>query len=143
MKLDPNVWGPHYWFFLHTVSLTYPNRPNDVIKKKYYDLIMNFHLFIPTESASSNFNELLGLYPVTPYLDSRDAFIRWVYFIHNKMNKKLEKPQIKLSTFYENYYQQYKNKDISLKEYYKYINKYIYLAFIIILIAFIYYLYNK
>ena len=22
--LDPKIWGPHYWFFLHTVAITYP-----------------------------------------------------------------------------------------------------------------------
>ena len=41
MTLDPNIWGPHYWFFLHTLALTYPETPNDVIKKKYYDFYQN------------------------------------------------------------------------------------------------------
>ena len=43
--LDEKVWGPLYWKFLYTVALTYPNHPNDVTKRKYYDLIMNFPLF--------------------------------------------------------------------------------------------------
>ena len=33
MKFDPNVWGPHYWFVLLTIAMTYPIEPNDVIKK--------------------------------------------------------------------------------------------------------------
>ena len=36
--LDPTIWGPKYWFFLHTVAMTYPHRPNDVSKRKYYEL---------------------------------------------------------------------------------------------------------
>ena len=36
LYLDPSVWGPHYWFFLHTISMTYPYHPNAVTKKKYY-----------------------------------------------------------------------------------------------------------
>ena len=43
--LDPKIWGPHYWFFLHTIAVTYPHNPNSVTKKKYYDLIQNLHIF--------------------------------------------------------------------------------------------------
>ena len=46
-ELDPKVWGPHYWFVLHTISLTYPDIPNETTKKKYYDFIQNLPLFVP------------------------------------------------------------------------------------------------
>ena len=51
-SLDPTVWGPHYWFFLHTIALTYPIRPNEVTKKKHYELMQNMPLFIPIESIA-------------------------------------------------------------------------------------------
>ena len=41
MSLDPKIWGPHYWFVLHTIALTYPLTPNDTTKKKYYDFFHN------------------------------------------------------------------------------------------------------
>ena len=25
--MNPEVWGPHAWFFLHTVTMNYPNKP--------------------------------------------------------------------------------------------------------------------
>ena len=143
MKLESEVWGPHYWFFLHTISLTYPSRPNDVTKKKYYELIQNFPIFIPTTTASESFQELLNKYPIKPYLDTREAFIKWIYFIHNRVNEKLEKKQITLSNFYENYYEHYKRKDIKTKEYYKNVSKFIYFITIILFIILIYYLSNK
>ena len=34
MNFDPDVWGPHYWFFLHTIAESYPIHPNSVTKKK-------------------------------------------------------------------------------------------------------------
>ena len=40
MALDPVVWGPHYWFVLHTIALTYPSNPNETIKKKLLDLVV-------------------------------------------------------------------------------------------------------
>ena len=141
--LDPQIWGPHYWFFLHTISLCYPLRPNTITKKKYYDFIHNMHLFIPVENMSSEFSKLLNEYPVTPYLDSRDSFIRWMHFIHNKINQKLEKPKISLSQFYEKYYEEYKLKDLKLKEYIKLKKKIIYFVILFTFIGLSYYLYNK
>jgi hypothetical protein len=143
MNLDSSVWGPHYWFFLHTIALSYPNRPNDPTKKKYYDFIHSIPLFIPVKTMSTTFSKLLDEYPVKPYLDSRDSFIRWTHFIHNKINEKLEKPKISLSQFYENYYNEYKPKYTQNKEWYRCISKIIYCIIIIFIIGITAYLYNK
>lgn len=141
--LDPNVWGPHYWFFLHTISMTYPHHPNAVTKKKYYEFIQNLPLFIPVEAMSGELSKLIDQYPITPYLDNRESFIRWVWFIHNKMNQKLEKPEISLSAFYTQYYDSYKSNNIKLAEYYKLREKLIYGSLVFIMIGSIYYLYDK
>ena len=142
-KLDPKVWGPHYWFFLHTVTMCYPLRPNTITKKKYYEFVHNIPMFIPIEGIATYFSKLLDEYPVTPYLDTRDTFIRWMHFIHNKINEHLEKPKISLNQFYINYYEEYKPKDVKMKEYYKMRGKVIYFAMIIVVISLIVYLHNK
>lgn len=141
--LDPNVWGPHFWFFLHTIALSYPHRPNEVTKKKYYEFIQNLPLFIPVEEIGNDFVKLLDEYPITAYLDSRDAFVRWLHFVHNKINEKLEKPKISLNDFYFNYYEEYKPKDVKFKEYYKLKEKIIYTLVIMGATGLIVYLYNK
>jgi len=143
MGLDSSVWGPHYWFFLHTVAMCYPHRPNTITKKKYYDFVHNIPMLIPIENMASYFSKLLDEYPVTPYLDSRDAFIRWMHFIHNKINEKLEKPKISLEKFYALYYEAYKPKDVKMQEIYKIRGKIIYVSIILIIIFVIYYFYNK
>jgi hypothetical protein len=143
ITLDSNVWGPHYWFFLHTIAMTYPIRPNTVTKKKFYDFIQNIPLLLPIESMSTDFSKLLDNYPVTPYLDSRDSFSRWMHFIHNKINEKLEKPKISLEEFYNKYYEEYKPKYIKFSEYYKIKGKVIYIVSLFLFIGLIYYLYNK
>ena len=33
MTLNPEIWGPHYWFVLYTIALSYPLKPNDISKK--------------------------------------------------------------------------------------------------------------
>ena len=96
MLFEPSVWGPHYWFFLHTVAECYPENPNEVLKRKYYDLIQNIPLFIPISEIGDKFSRLLDKYPVTPYLCSKQSFVRWMHFIHNKINVSLEKPELSL-----------------------------------------------
>ena len=143
LQLDPNIWGPHYWFFLHTLVMTYPHHPNAVTKKKYYEFIQNLPLFLPVEEISGEFSKLIDKYPVTPYLDNRDSFVRWMHFIHNKINEKLEKPQISLNDFFIKYYDEYKSHDEKLTEYYKLREKLIYLGVILGISGTIYYLYDK
>jgi hypothetical protein len=142
-RLDPTVWGPHFWFFLHTLALSYPHHPNSVTKKKYYEMIQNLPLFIPVESIGTSFEKLLDEYPVTAYLDSRESFVKWMHFVHNKINEKLEKPKITLNEFYFRYYDEYKPKDIKMKDYYKWREKIIYTLVVMGATGLIVYLYNK
>jgi len=141
--LDPKVWGPHYWFFLHTLAMTYPHHPNAVTKKKYYEFIQNLPLFLPVEEISGEFSKLIDKYPITPYLDNRDSFVRWMHFIHNKINEKLEKPTITLNEFFVDYYNEYKSHDEKFTEYYKIREKIIYFGIVFGITGAIYYLYDK
>jgi pyruvate-formate lyase-activating enzyme len=141
--LDPKIWGPHYWFFLHTLAITYPHHPNAVTKKKYYEFVQNLPLFIPVEQISKEFEKLIDIYPITPYLDNRDSFTRWMHFIHNKINEKLEKPPISLNNFFVQYYNQYKSQNEKMAEYYKLKEKLVYGVILVSTLAAIYYLYDK
>ena len=64
---------------------------------------MNFPLFLPNSEMGNKFSRLLDKYPVTPYLDSRQSFIKWTHFIHNRVNDILHKPQYDYSLFIEDY----------------------------------------
>jgi len=134
--IEPEIWGPYYWGFLHTIAFRYPNYPTTITKKKYYEFIHNLPLFIPTESISKSFSKLLDKYPVTPYLDNKTSFIRWTHFIHNKINKKLDKSTIKFDKFFSEYNYRKKNK----KNNYKSIIKIIFFSLIFsVLLYLIYY----
>jgi hypothetical protein len=142
MKFDPAVWGPHYWFFLHSVAESYPISPNQVTKRKYYDLIINFPLFIPDEQIGNKFSQFLDKYPVTPYLDSRDSFVRWVHFIHNKINALSGKEEISLPLALDRYKMEYKPKVMRISETIN-IRKHFLYAFFILACFIILYIYYK
>ena len=140
VDLDAIVWGPHYWFFLHTATMTYPLHPNDGVKKKYYDFIQNLPLFIPNASMAKSFQEMLDTFPVSPYLDTRDSLTRWMHFIHNKMNKRLGQRQISMTKFYEDYHDKYKPRDVKIIEYAKTKRQILYALLVCALLAGIYFM---
>ena len=141
MIYDSTVWGPHYWFFLHTVANNYPEHPNAITKRKYYDLIQNMPLFIPVVEMGNQFSKFLDKYPVTPYLDCRESFILWVHFIHNKFNQLLGKEEISLPLAKDLYISEYKPKAVFASERLGIKKHYIYIGiiFVLLLLIFIYY----
>jgi fumarate reductase subunit C len=134
MSLNPKIWGPHYWFVLHTIALTYPVKANETVRKKYYDFIENLPIFIPIENIGNYFSKLLDKYPVTPYLDSRESFIKWIYFIHNEVNKELGYEELTLSDSLEKYYKQYENSEKQFQIKNNTREKYIYFSILLLLI---------
>tara|TARA_Y100000389_G_C17467422_1_gene526919 strand:- start:5735 stop:6187 length:453 start_codon:yes stop_codon:yes gene_type:complete len=141
--LRAEIWGPHYWFVLYTIAISYPNNPNQTTKKKYYDFIQNLPIFLPDQEIGNIFLEFLDNYPVTPYLDSRESFIKWVHFIHNKINIYLGKSEMTYYDAMNNYYENYKETNIKRDQERRNHGKYIFYTIIIILIIVIITLVNK
>jgi hypothetical protein len=101
--MDPTIWGPHYWFIMHTVAFHYPVHPTAIQKKIHYRWIHHLPELIPNKSIGSMFSDLLQQYPISPYLDTRDDFILWTHHIHNVVNQKLNKPTMTLSDHYNEF----------------------------------------
>ena len=143
MKLDPKIWIEQYKFMIMTISMYYPKKPNDVTKKKYYDFIQNLPLFFPEKPFGDDFIKMLDEFPVTPYLDSRLSFMKWVNFINNKLNKKLGIEECDLYKSLEKYHAHYKPKDIVEKEKREINMKYIKFSIIVLLLGGSIFLYTK
>ena len=137
MNNKSEYWGPPYWFFLQTIGEIYPKYPNAVTKKKFYDLITNMPLFIPEHKMGDHFARMLDKYPVTPYLDNKDSFQKWLHFIHNKINERIGKPQISYAHARQNYMEKYKPKPVYLSDKLKIQKQYIYSGIIISSLSFI------
>ena len=143
MGLNHNVWLPHFKFTLQTIAITYSARPNDVSKRKYYDLIQNLPVFFPLEPIGKNFLNLLDKYPFTPYLSYRMSFMKWVHIIFNKIHEQLEEP---LEDFYdslEKYYEEYKPKEMRNKKLIQTRKRYAQFASALLVIFGIIYFYKK
>ena len=89
------------------------------------------------------FSHLLDKYPITPYLDSRESFIKWVHFIHNRVNKMIGKDEISLTQALKEYYYNYKPKAIKIQEEMRYRQKLVFLLILVGGIVSIFYLYKN
>ena len=141
--MNSEIWGPHYWFVIHTIAITYPIKPNALQKKSHYKFIQDLPSFLPDKKSSRNFTELLQIYPVLPYLDSRKDFIKWTHFIHNIVNKSLGKDQISYNDFYTGYFNQYKTIEQKSSDYKKKTQMQLYLLTLFLMSVFAYYINKK
>jgi hypothetical protein len=124
-ELNPTVFLPYIWFFLYSVAHCYPDHPNNVTKRKYYDFIQNLPLFVPNSSIQKRFISILDTFPVTPYLDNKDSFTYWVHFIENKLNHELGLPEMTYLQHLDYYYNHYSYEPVSISKKWKVQKKYI------------------
>ena len=140
MLYDPEIWWKQYKFFLLTIALQYPIKPNQTIKKKFYDFLQNLPIFIPNLSISNHILELLDKYPPSPYLDSRTSFLQWIHFFISKIEKLLQIPLLSYYETFQEYYKNYEPKELKMKNIVYGRKKYMLGIIFILFIIFIYYL---
>lgn len=140
--LDPKIWGPHFWFVLQTISLQYPNKPTETIKKKYYRFFTDLQDFLPNHQMKTTYARFLKEFPLSPYLDSRLSLLKWVHFIHNKYNVMCEKEPIEFYRGMELYYEMYKSDEHNAHKQRKQRIQYIVMVALTVLIVFGVYVYS-
>ena len=128
MTLEHSVWLPKYWFVLTTIGTTYPIRPNEVTRKKYYEFIQNLPLFVPPGEVSKLLLELIDKYPVSPYLEDREGFMKWIHFIQNKVNKTLGFQERTTAESLQEYYDEYKPRSVLMKDIIRQRERYLFVA---------------
>lgn len=95
--MQSSVFGPPVWHTLHMISFNYPVKPTNADKKNYTNFLMSFEYTLPCVYCRTNFKKNLSNAKFTPsVMNSRDSFSRFIYQLHNCVNKMLGKT-IKIS----------------------------------------------
>ncbi len=93
--MDPRVWGPSGWFFMHSITLTYPDNPSDKCKEDMKRFFMCIGKVLPCYKCRNNFEDHLKKHPLDDKaLSSREELIKWLIKIHNEVNRISGKPEI-------------------------------------------------
>ena len=86
------VWGPPMWHFLHTMSFNYPVHPSDADKHCYRTFILGLQHVLPCKYCRTNLKTNFKNHPLRAcHLASREAFSKYVYELHEIVNKLLGK----------------------------------------------------
>ena len=87
-----SVWGPSIWHFLHTMSFNYPIHPSKKDKMHYRDFIIQLQHVLPCRYCRENYKKNLKILPLTRrHLKSRASFSRYIFMLHELINKMLGK----------------------------------------------------
>ena len=86
------VWGPSMWHFLHTMSFNYPNHPTKEQQLQYRDFIFSLKHVLPCKYCRVNLKTNFRQLPLTMnHMKNRESFSRYIYDLHELINKMLKK----------------------------------------------------
>jgi hypothetical protein len=86
------VWGPAFWFAIHTMSFNYPVNPSHQDKQHYKDYIYNLRYVLPCKYCRINLTNNLEKKPLSLcHMKNRETFSRYIYELHELVNKMLKK----------------------------------------------------
>ena len=109
--MNPKIWGPHAWIFLHSIAYGYPENPTkneQVNAKKFFE---SLGYMLPCKTCSTLYiKDIKKIDSIDNAVKNKNNLIKWVNQMHNKVNENLNKKQYS-DAEYDNYYQNmYENK---------------------------------
>ena len=111
--MDPEVWGPHGWQFLHSITLAYPDNPTLEDKNNHAQFFNGIQNILPCQSCRDHYTQNLQALPVEQHLENKESLFRWLVDIHNRVNVKNNKREYsydEVTKLYEKMYDKSNDK---------------------------------
>jgi len=84
--MDPKVWGPSAWIFLHSIVLSYDSSSSSN-KTNIKNFFNNLGDILPCVSCRTHYKENLKKNPLTAeVLKNRENLNKWLVDMHNQVN---------------------------------------------------------
>lgn len=116
-----SIWGPSLWHTLHVMSFNYPVKPTKIHKDNYYNFLISLQSVLPCIHCRNNFFKNLKNCKFSKKIfKNRETFSKFIYDLHNEVNKMLGK---KCSISYkevQNRYEHFRSRCIDKKKKTKY-----------------------
>lgn len=109
--MNPEIWGPPFWFVLHSVSINYPDNPNYLDKQQHFLFFQSLKQVLPCHKCRIHYDKYLNENPIIPYLDNKKNLMLWVLKCHNNVNKINNKKLFTLEEKKQLYHNIYTNND--------------------------------
>jgi hypothetical protein len=105
--MEPQVWGKHGWFFLHSITMGYPEHPTNMDRDKYRNFFYNIGSVLPCNKCQSNFRKHMAQIPIEPALINNSKLVEWLINIHNLTNRDTGKKELSYEEVIKIYTQAY------------------------------------
>ena len=93
--MDPKIWGPSAWKFLHCITIGYPDCPSNEDKQNIKQFFANLHTILPCDVCKAHFKDHFAKYPLTDeILCNKKELFKWLVDVRNYVNMQLKKPII-------------------------------------------------
>lgn len=103
-NINPAIWGPNLWKFMHYLTLSYPENPTEEEKDRLYDFFEIIQTLLPCEKCRYNFKNHLEKTPLSDeILSTNISVVTWLFNLHNEVNKSLNKPELSYADFVDIY----------------------------------------
>lgn len=107
--MHPEIWGPHLWNFLHTMTLTYAKHRHHATKKEKAHMnqfLYHLQFTLPCASCRTNYASYFERNP--PPLNTRRELFEWLVDLHNAVNRQNQKPIFTYTQVEQLYKQMYR-----------------------------------
>ncbi len=111
--MDQKVWGPHTWFFLHSVTFNYPFKPTNEDKEHIAHFFKEIEDILPCSVCRRHYKEHLKKKPIQN--KDRKVLAYWLIDLHNIVNIQEHKPTMSYQAVVDMYSNAYK-KQIVLED---------------------------
>jgi hypothetical protein len=79
-------WGPRFWYLLHMISYSYPEKPTKRIQDTYYNYFLITCQIIPCDDCRKHFSKSIESKSLRFNLDNKQQVIDWFKSQHNDVN---------------------------------------------------------
>jgi hypothetical protein len=130
--MDVSQWGPRAWFFLHSVTFYYPDKPTKKDKDNINTFFNSVGYILPCEHCRKHYQSHIKKFPIESNNNSKYDLTNWFIHVHNEVNKNTGKPTMTYSEVIKHYKQYYNSKSTNTRNY-----NYIYIGLLVVIVCII------
>lgn len=101
-NINPEIWGPSLWKFLHYLTLSYPENPTEEEQNRMFDFLTSLQEILPCQKCRNNFEKHLTTL-TDDILKDNVLLVKWLFNVHNEVNKSNNKSVLSYTDFIDIY----------------------------------------
>lgn len=96
-------WGPVAWRMLHYFAISFPETPSDEEQARALRFLRSYADWLPCDECRENLAAEYENFALDEVVRTRKELVDFTHALHNRVNARLNKPQLSLQQFYAAY----------------------------------------